>query len=57
MTQVEAQTKTASDQTDLDWSVLWLDYRALEAPCALKVRSKTSSDQTIVRSKVILLSD
>ena len=43
--------------TQSDWSVLWLDYRALEAPCALKVRSKTSSDQTIVRSKVIPWSD
>ena len=52
-----SQTKATSDQTDRDWSVLWLDYRALEAPCALKVRSKTSSVQTTVSSKIIPWSD
>ena len=47
-----SKTKATSDQTDPHWIVLWLDYRALEAQCALKVRLKTSSDQTILRSKV-----
>ena len=52
-----SQTKATSDQTDSDWSVLWLDYRALEYPCALRVRSRTASGQTTVCSKTMPWSD
>ena len=45
-----SQAKLTSDQTNPDWVFLWSDYSALKAPCALIVRSKTSSDQTIVHS-------
>ena len=45
-------TKATFDLSDPDWIVLWLDSRALEAPSALKVCSKITSDHTIVRSKV-----
>ena len=59
--------KKASDQTitdkiapwsaDPDWFVLISDYTAPEAPCAFKVRLKTTSDQNIVHSNVTLWSD
>ena len=52
-----SKTKVTSDQTEPDWFFLWSDYSVLKAPCALKVRSKTSSDQTIVRSNVTPCSD
>ena len=49
--------KVTSDQTKKYWIVLWSDYGALDAPCALKVRSKTSTDQTIAHSNVTPWSD
>ena len=56
-----ASDKTIPQKNDF-WSdrprliVYWLDYGALESPCVLKLRSKTS-DQTFVRSNVTLWLD
>ena len=54
-----SQTNLIFDQTNPDWIVHWLVYCALEAPwvcvSVLKTRSKTSSDQNIVRSKSPLI--
>ena len=41
--------KATTDQTELNWIVLWLDRRVLESQCTLKVRTKNFTDETIVR--------